>query len=460
MTPIHKAAMTIVSWKAGDTGIFGWYNNLDISDGSTIPGLSDRVMAWDDRDESFSGEEQTIKSQSRYNPTYDLKGFYYRWIEPRFKPELFDDMTRDYSNTTPAKRFAATLDPTLTRMLSVMKTIEDEIINDRIKATRIVISDDLINVVKKILVKEGLQNKAYRMSESDDIYSIWIFGSGVSGDNIDKAEQYFQNVEGSEQYEDLVEDLLGGKSIVSSSVEKIVETAKEICKKYETDDLYLVGEYARKIFDGDTQPFVSELDFVCEDVDMCLKIGTSLANKLNIDNEFITVGKHGIILPYRGIRIIFSRAPFIEEIGEKMNSGGYNVQNAILREICNRDFTINMMIYDVRQSKVIDPIGVKSDISNKIVKTLFDPSFVIENNPMVIMRAISLRLDGYTIDEDLERSIIECAPLINNGRFSPERLNFTREFLKSKGINEAEAIFNEYGLDCNEKENIEDIEEK
>ena len=70
MVPLEKAA----SLKKEAT-VFGWMNNLEISDGRTIPGLSDRVMAWEDRDEDFSEDEQWIKSQPRYNPLYDIKGF-------------------------------------------------------------------------------------------------------------------------------------------------------------------------------------------------------------------------------------------------------------------------------------------------------------------------------------------------------------------------------------------------
>ena len=457
MVPLQKAAMSKTANSRGTDGcLFGWYNNLDLADGSTIPGLSDRVMAWDDRDESFSNEEKWIKSQERYNPEYDLKGFYYRWIEPRFKPELFDDMTRDYVNTHPAKRFAAKLDPTLSRMLSVIKLIEEEIVNEEIKATRLVVTEELLDLVKRLLAKEGLRIRAYKVSNLEGAFSIWVYGTNVSENDLDKAERYFQNVDGSEQYKDLVENLLNGKSLVTAAVEKVVDTAKELCKKYEVDDLYIVGEYARKIFEGEASPFVSELNFTCESIDAGLKIGNVLANTLNVPNDFVILGHSGIIFPYKGIRIVFSKSQYVSEIGSKMQERGYNIEDPVLRDICNKDFTINMMAYNVRQMKVIDPMGVKTDIKNKIAKTLFDPSFVIESNPMIIFRAISLKLDGYTIDEDLERSMIEGSEFINSGRFSPQRLRFTREFLRSKGTSEIDSLLEEYGLvfDNGKKEEI------
>lgn len=454
MTPLQKAAMNtmkVVSWKAGDTGLFGWYNNLDLDDGSTIPGLSDRVMAWDDRDESFSAEEQTVKNQGRYNPSYDLKGFYSRWIEPRFKPQLFDDMTQDYSNTHPAKRFAATLDPSVTKMLSVIKLIEESIINEKIKATRIVASEGFVDVIKRLLDHEGIKLRAYKVSDSEDLFAIWAYGGMVSEDSLDKAEQYFQNIDGSEQYKDLMEELLNSRSSISSAVEEIVNEAKELCKEYDVEDLFAIGEYARKIYEGDASPYVTELDFTCEQVDAGLKIGSLLANKLNVPTERIILGKAGISFPYRGIRVFFSKSPYYSEIGNKMSEHGYNVEDPVLRDLCNRDFTINMLAYDVRDMKILDPIGVKTDVENKIAKTLFDASTIIGLNPMVIMRALALRLDGYRLDEDLERSAIENSSSLND-RFSPERLKFTREYVKSKGMNEADSLFQEYGLkECEEQ---------
>jgi len=452
MLPLQKAAMNKLGGRYN--GLFGWYNNLDLADGSTIPGLSDRVMAWDDRDESFSAEEQWIKSQERYNPEYDLKGFYYRWIEPRFKPELFDNMTKDYVNTHPAKRFGSKLDPEISRMLSVIKLIEESIINEKIKATRLVITEELADMIKRLLGKEGLKLRSYKVANSDNIFAIWVYGRGVSESGLDKAEQYFQNVDGSEQYKDLAEDLLSGKSIVTLAVEEIVNTTKELCKEYDVEYLYITGEYARKIFSKEATPFVSELNFTGMSIDATLKIGNMLSDRLNVPRDFVINGKAGLVFPYKGVRVLFSKSPYLPEMGQKMMHYEYDRKDPVLRDICNKDFTINMMAYSVREMKVVDPIGVKSDVENKIVKTLFDPLFVVETNPMVIMRAIALKLEGYTLDEDLERSMIECSTLLSSGRFSPQRLKFTREYLKSKGTSDLDSLLDEYGLILDKEKEI------
>jgi len=443
MTPIKKAS---IQKEAGPNCLFGWYNNLEISDGSTIPGLSDRVMAWDDRDESFSAEEQTIKSQSRYNPTYDLKGFYMRWIEPRFKPSLFDDMSRDYSNTTPALRFAGTLDPSLTQMLSVLKLIDDEIINEEIKATRLVITEELIEVIRRLLGKEGISLKAFHVKDNENVLAIWIHNGSISDETLAHAEEYFQNEENSEQYKDLVEDLLQSQFNIKSSVQKVIKMAKEIGSSYEVKDIYILGEYARNIAQGQSNPLVTELEFVLESIDNGIKIAYLMADKLNVPQEYIINGNFSISFPYKGILISFSKSPSLDKIEDAMSKKGLDVGNPIARTICNKDFTINMLAYNIIDGKVSDYIGAEVDIKNKKVRTLFNSDFIIQENPMVILRAISLKMDGFEIDEELERSIIENAYLLEKSKYSPERLSFAREYLKSKGKSKLEDLVIEYGL--------------
>jgi hypothetical protein len=424
--------------------LFGWYNNLDLDDGSTIPGLSDRVMAWDDRDESFSAEEDYIKSQSRYNPEYDIKGFYYRWIEPRYKPQLFDDLTRDLVNTTPAKRFAETLDPSVSQMISVIKKIEDAIINQTIKSTRIVVSEDLLNVVKKLISVEGINIKIYKISDNSDLFSIWIYNN-VHDSDLDKAEQYFQNIEGSEKYKDIAEDILQTKTIIKESIEKVVDMAKELCKQYNIDDLYIIGEYARKIYQGEATPLVNEIEFVCETISNGLKIGGILANKLNVSDEYISISNNGLMFPYKSTKIIFSSSPYSSKIGDKMESKDLDIENALLREICNKDFTINMMAYNVREMKVIDFLKVKKDVDKKIVKTYFDSEFVLNLNPLIIFRALLLKSNGYSIDRSLEEEIIKNSLLLSSGRYSYEVLKFYRKYLNFFG-KDIDNLFEEYGL--------------
>jgi tRNA nucleotidyltransferase/poly(A) polymerase len=171
-----------------------------------------------------------------------------------------------------------------------------------------------------------------------------------------------------------------------------------------------------------------------------------LAHQLNVPDEFITNSQLGVSFPYRGIRVIFSRSPSLDKIEEKMGESGLDVGNPMARDICNKDFTINMLVYNVLKGSVSDYVGAESDVKGKVVKTLFDPDFVIQENPMVILRAIALKMDGFELDEDLERAIIENSSMLQKNKYSPERMAFAREYLRSKGINKFEELAREYGL--------------
>ena len=127
-----------------------------------------------------------------------------------------------------------------------------------------------------------------------------------------------------------------------------------------------------------------------------------------------------------------------------------NYESSLLRDLCNKDFTINMLMYDVRNMKIIDPLGVKEDIDNKVVKTLFDPEFIFSSNPSLVLRVFQLKAEGYATGKDIEKALIKnCATC--NHRYSPELMMFWRELLKSNGTN-VEEVFEEYGLNLYKEE--------
>ncbi len=176
--------------------VFGWMNNLEISDGSTIPGLSDRVMAWDDRDECFSEEEEWIKKQPRYNPEYDIKGFYYRWIEPRFHPQLFNDMTSDYSNTHPAKRFASKIDGDMIKILNILSKAKTKINNKEIKCTRFMATNDMMPIIDQIFNNNSFKINVFFCDnlENEEIYSIWVSSPDVNEEIIERIEKHLRAI--------------------------------------------------------------------------------------------------------------------------------------------------------------------------------------------------------------------------------------------------------------------------
>jgi hypothetical protein len=214
LIPIDKSASASPKMTKTAT-LFGWMNNLEISDGSTIPGLGDRVMAWEDAEEDFVGREDEIRSQPRYNPTYDIKGFYYRYIEPRFKPQLWDNMLDGGDgNVHPAKRFAtadtkkADIDEDLARVISILTTAKSKVKNGDIRGTRLLMTDDVLPLIERLFMPDPKVNvSAFHMGVTDDnneIFSVWIYHPQISADKV----RYLEAAFGREDLEDEVDDLL------------------------------------------------------------------------------------------------------------------------------------------------------------------------------------------------------------------------------------------------------------
>lgn len=453
MLPIKKASRYQMIKEAT---LFGWYNNLEISDGNTIPGLGDRVMAWEDRDEDFSQEEDWIEAQPRYNPEYDLKGFYYRWIEPRFKPELWDSMVSNFSNTSPAKRFAQdkqnkqnksidSIDPELAKIINILGLIQRNVSEGVMKATRLVASSDIAQLIKRFFENnETIRTKMFNIGKEkngNDILGIWIYKSGVSEEKIIKSEHYFENKDMSTEVKEVAETLLGGKEIRSEAIKIVLQAAEKVCQDYGINDLYIVGSYAREIMMGET-PDVSELDFICKSMEKNIKIGYLLAKELKIASPKMYKQTTTLSFPYKGIKIDFQGDIDISEIYKDNDP-----ENAIVADVINRDFTVNMLAYNVSTKKVHDFLGVAEDVKNKVLKTYLDPHVIISHNPMIILRAMKLNLQyGFEMDEDLQRAMIEDAPMLFDGRYSAGKLAFARENVKEEGTSEAEQIFDEFGI--------------
>ena len=431
--------------------LFGWYNNLSISDGSTIPGLGDRVMAWEDRDEDFARDDNWISEQSRYNPSYDLKGFYYRWIEPRFKPQLWDDMTQDLVNTHPAKRFAGALDPSLVEILNVLATIKDKLLSGDIRATRLIVTEDIAPIVNKVLGIDGLKIKNFKFGETetgDKVYAVWISDVDVDDESISRAEVRFQNKDLSNEVSDLAEDLLGISYVRMNAVSEIVNAAKEVCRANGVEDIYIVGVYSRERMMGNDQPDVEQLDFTSTSSDKSLKIGQLVAKKLNVAH--VLANKSFVFsFVHKGIRVDFSGKNDLHDMMKEIRRKGVRCDSPLLIDLANRDFTINMFAFNIATNKVEDPFNVANKAMNgNVVETFVDPNISIKENPLIILRALKLKLRYEMIlSENLQKAIFMNADRLFEGKITRSQLIFARESVRAEGSKEAEELFKQYRIE-------------
>lgn len=444
MVPLEKTASRLKK----EATLFGWYNNLEISDGSTIPGLGDRVMAWDDRDEDFAADETWIKEQPRYNPSYDIKGFYYRWIEPRFKPQLWDDMTNDLSNTHPAKRFAQVeknIDTSGTQIIQILGIIKNRILTGQMRATRLVVTSDIFSWIKKIVECDGVRVKHFRFGKTVDeepIYAVWVTESSIPVETLREAEKAFQ-AKTEDDVNDLVEELLGLSYYRAKVVKEIIQAAKRICSVIGIEDLYIVGTYAREIAMGNESPDVEQLDFSTSSTRMNSQIGNLLAKHLGVEFD---IGED-LVFIYKGIKVEFSISVRKEELAQ-LSVFKVKRKDMVAIDILKRDFTVNMLAYNIITREIIDPFRVaKKSIRNGEIKTLFNARDLVSKNPIVILRALMLKQKyGMELDEDLERAMIINSPKLFKGKYSDFELLFARESIRSEGSEEADKLFNEFGL--------------
>ncbi len=418
---------------------FGWYNNLDISDGSTIPGLSDRVMAWDDRDECFSEEEDWIRSQPRYNPDNGPNGIRYNYVELRFRPRLWTEDVEDFANVHPAKRFASSefdenFENDIYRMFKIIKSIARKISGKNPQATRLIASNELCPLIIDI-VQDNCYSKEIQID--DDTMAIWLYGDDSIIKDIDMAEKYFSG--NCKEAKPIADKLLD--SCNYKHVEKIVDVAKKICLKKDIDDLYIVGQYAMKKKKGE-KPDVCSLDFVMEYGTNILSIGNQLAEELGIETAKMSKDGRHMNFVYNGIDIemVSGKPPrFIRKLIERE---GMFAVNSLNGAICNRDFTLNMAIYNV----VEDTVEYFPGCSDQEITTYFPSEEIIKNNPLIILRALYMNIKyGLPINKKVEMNMISYGKCLTDVS-DREKDYLIGKIVEECGEERANKLFNQYKL--------------
>lgn len=86
-----------------------------------------------------------------------------------------------------------------------------------------------------------------------------------------------------------------------------------------------------------------------------------------------------------------------------------------------RDFTMNALFYDPFEKKVIDYIGGREDITNKILRTVGNPTERFREDHLRLLRAVRFAArTGFAVEENTWRAMTEMANLV--ATVSPERI--------------------------------------
>ncbi len=107
-------------------------------------------------------------------------------------------------------------------------------------------------------------------------------------------------------------------------------------------------------------------------------------------------------------------------------------------DVKRRDFTINGLLYDPLENKVIDYVGGQYDINNKLIRTIGDAHNRFNEDKLRMMRAIRLAVRfGFDIEQKTFEAIVKKAPEIleiSKERIRDELIKVLTEGSAGKGI--------------------------
>jgi len=106
------------------------------------------------------------------------------------------------------------------------------------------------------------------------------------------------------------------------------------------------------------------------------------------------------------------------------------------QDLVRRDFTINALAMNL-EDKLFDPLGGRDDIENGILRACSEHSF--RDDPLRIFRAFRFEADGWRMDEETSRLILERDWSDSLPRIPVER--FSREMLKACTSPEPQRFF-------------------
>jgi len=115
-------------------------------------------------------------------------------------------------------------------------------------------------------------------------------------------------------------------------------------------------------------------------------------------------------------------------------------------DVLRRDFTINGMLFDPLNNKLLDIVGGEQDIKMKIIKTIGDPLRRFSEDKLRMMRAVRFACElNFNIEDKTEKAIKELASEITQVSFERIR-DELKIILMSKNRARGIALLFQFGL--------------
>lgn len=218
----------------------------------------------------------------------------------------------------------------------------------------------------------------------------------------------------------------------------VLDTSLEILKKIEENGYkaYIVGGFVRDYI----------LGIKSDDVD----IATNATPK-----DLMNIFKDGV-LPneqYGAVTLFvkkyrFEVTTFRKEIKYVNNRKPVEIEyiNDLLQDLKRRDFRMNTLCMD-KDGNVIDLLGGKEDIQNKVINTVGDSFFKFQQDSLRILRAVRFAtILNFKLSEEVKRAIIENKSSLKSLSYQRKRQELDKIFTSSNSSYGVSLLL-ELGLD-------------
>ena len=199
--------------------------------------------------------------------------------------------------------------------------------------------------------------------------------------------------------------------------EKALEVLKILYEHgYES---YVVGGYVRDII----------LKRKTNDIDIC----TSATPKeiLEIfDDVIVSDMQYGsVVIAYKGYK--FDTTTFRKEIKYEDNRKPVKIKyiKDIKKDLLRRDFTINTLCMD-KDGNILDILNIRSDIDNKLLKTVGNPRYRIKEDSLRILRCIRFAtILDFDIESETKHFLTKYSYLLKNLSINRKKEELDKIFL-------------------------------
>lgn len=199
--------------------------------------------------------------------------------------------------------------------------------------------------------------------------------------------------------------------------EKALEVLKILYEHgYES---YVVGGYVRDIV----------LKRKTNDIDIC----TSATPKeiLEIfDDVIVSDMQYGsVVIAYKGYK--FDTTTFRKEIKYEDNRKPVKIKyiKDIKKDLLRRDFTINTLCMD-KDGNILDILNIRSDIDNKLLKTVGNPRYRIKEDSLRILRCIRFAtILDFNIENKTKHFLTKYSYLLKNLSINRKKEELDKIFL-------------------------------